>query len=361
MTRLAGNERAATVQLVAALAEVDARRLYLGQGCSSLFTYCTQVLRLSEHAAYGRIEAARASRRFPVLLEKMASGELTLTAVCLLAPHLSDANHRDVLTRATHRSKRQVEEIVASLHPRPDAPAIVRKLPGRLIVPDTEKPAAGITVPPSVATTAPAAAPTPPDRAVVEPLAPARYKLQVTIDRATHEKLRRVQDLMRHSLPSGDLATILDRALSVLLSELERKKIGISPRTRLRREATPGSRHIPAAVRRSVWQRDGGRCAFSGAYGRCTETGRLEFHHVRPFASGGEPTEDNVELRCRAHNQYEADLFFADPFIARECGAPYTVNSVRTEFARDSPNGSSAPLSAREFAGRVTVSESAKN
>ena len=224
VTRLAANERAATAQLVAALAEVDARRLYLGQGCSSLFTYCTQVLRLSEHAAYGRIEAARASRRFPVLLEKMVSGELTLTAVRLLAPHLSDANHRDVLTRAMHRSKRQVEEIVASLHPRPDAPAIVRKLPGQPIVPHTEKPAAAITVPPSVATTALAAAPAPPVRAVVEPLAPTRYKLQVTIDRATHEKLRRVQDLMRHSLPSGDLATILDRAFGVLLSELERKK-----------------------------------------------------------------------------------------------------------------------------------------
>src|SRR5262245_40476433 len=54
--RLAANERQATVQLVAHLAEMDARRLYLGEGCSSLFTYCTQVLHLSDHAAYGRIE-----------------------------------------------------------------------------------------------------------------------------------------------------------------------------------------------------------------------------------------------------------------------------------------------------------------
>ncbi|HEU4890314.1 MAG TPA: hypothetical protein VFT47_02115 [Vicinamibacterales bacterium] len=57
--RLATNERQATAQLVAHLAEMDARRLYLGEGCSSLFTYCTQLLHLSEHAAYGRIEAAR--------------------------------------------------------------------------------------------------------------------------------------------------------------------------------------------------------------------------------------------------------------------------------------------------------------
>jgi hypothetical protein len=77
--RLAANERQATAQLIAHLAEMDARRLYLGEGCSSLFTYCTQVLHLSEHAAYGRIEAARAARKFPMLLEPVVSGALHLT------------------------------------------------------------------------------------------------------------------------------------------------------------------------------------------------------------------------------------------------------------------------------------------
>ena len=84
--RLADNECRATAGLIAALAQLDARRLYLGQGCSSLFTYCTQVLHLSEHAAYGRIEAARAARRFPVVLERLVDGEITLTAIGLLAP-----------------------------------------------------------------------------------------------------------------------------------------------------------------------------------------------------------------------------------------------------------------------------------
>ena len=79
--RLAGSEREATARLIAALGELDARRLYLGEGCSSLFTYCTQVLRLSEHAAYGRIEAARASRKWPVILELLAHGSVHLTAI----------------------------------------------------------------------------------------------------------------------------------------------------------------------------------------------------------------------------------------------------------------------------------------
>jgi hypothetical protein len=95
--RLAEGERHATAQLIASLAELDARRLYLAEGCSSLFTYCTQVLHLSEHAAYSRIEAARAARHFPTILDRLADGSITLTVVGLLAPHLTLDNHRDVL------------------------------------------------------------------------------------------------------------------------------------------------------------------------------------------------------------------------------------------------------------------------
>ena len=126
---LAGQERHATARLIAVLGEVDARRLYLAEGCSSLFTYCTQVLHLSEHAAYGRIEAARAARKWPTLLDLLADGSVHLTAVTLLAPHLTSENHRDLLTAARHKRKREVEEIVATLRPRPAVPSSVRKLP----------------------------------------------------------------------------------------------------------------------------------------------------------------------------------------------------------------------------------------
>jgi predicted DNA-binding ribbon-helix-helix protein len=122
VSRLAAAERCATARLIAALAEFDARRLYLAQGCSSLFVYCTRVLHLSEHAAYGRIEAARTGRRIPTVLEMLECGELTLTTIGLLASHLTIDNHRDVLSRAKHRTRREVEEIVASLRPTPDTP-----------------------------------------------------------------------------------------------------------------------------------------------------------------------------------------------------------------------------------------------
>src|SRR6516164_4328902 len=108
---LAARERSATVQLIAALEEIDARRLYLPQGCRSMFTYCTEVLHLSEYAAYSRIEAARAAGRFPYVLRLLEQGAITLTTVGLLASHLTEENHERLLASATRKSKRQVEAL----------------------------------------------------------------------------------------------------------------------------------------------------------------------------------------------------------------------------------------------------------
>ncbi len=103
LKRLANVERHATAELLRCLIEVDHRRLYLHEGCSSLFTYCTQVIRLSESAAYNRIEVARTARRLPALLDAIADGTITLTSARLLAPHLTLDNHQ----RAAERGEPQ--------------------------------------------------------------------------------------------------------------------------------------------------------------------------------------------------------------------------------------------------------------
>jgi hypothetical protein len=318
---LAEREREATASLIAHLAELDKRRAYLAEGCASLFTYCTQVLHLSEHAAYGRIEAARAARRFPVILERLGEGSVTLTTVGLLAAHLTPENHRDLLDTARYTSKRQVEELVARLRPQPPVPASVRKLPtashasasatalpGAALTSRQTGDAHGVASPPL---SSPAPAPPRPRPAVVAPLAPQRYTVQFTASAETYEKLRLAQALLRHQIPDGDLGTIVDRALTALVQELARKKFAATDHPRPGRGTAPGSRHIPAEVKRAVWLRDGGRCAFVGRNGRrCTEQGFLEFHHVRPYAAGGASTADNLQLRCRAHNGYEAERYF---------------------------------------------------
>jgi len=349
---LAARERSATAALVASLAELDERRLYLGEGYSSLFTYCTQALHLSEHAAYGRIEAARAARRFGVILELLADGAVTLTTICLLAPHLTPENHAEVLEAARHKSKRDVEHLVAALRPQQAAPSSVRKLPAARVseVPGTRpRVAHAVRLEPGPEAV-PERVPAPSKRvAVVAPIAPAQYKVQITVSADTYEKLRRAQDLLRHTIQDGDPAVIFDRALTLLLTSLEKKKLASVTRPQARRAPARRSRHVPAAIKREVWKRDGGQCAFVGSDGRCTERGFLEFHHVTPYATGGPTTAGNLQLRCRAHNAYESEQCFGSMWVREKSDgnawavplgpdrAGHVAQSCRARFVPISP------------------------
>jgi hypothetical protein len=149
-------------------------------------------------------------------------------------------------------------------------------------------------------------------RTDLKALAQDRYKVQFTASREAYDKLRRAQALLRHVIPDGDPALIIERALTLLVSELERRKTGATDRPRSLVAADRRTRHIPAAVKRAVWERDAGRCAFVGTLGRCTETGLLEYHHILPFAEGGEASTGNVSLRCRAHNAHEAQEYLKE-------------------------------------------------
>jgi len=335
VTRCARDERHATAQLVAHLAELDARRLYLGAGKSSLFTYCRDVLGLSDDAAYNRVEAARACRLFPEILERLVDGSLTVTSVRLLGRHLTAGNHHELLAAASCRSKREVEELIAGRFPKPDAPSSVRKVPERTQSPTPVAPKRPMTEPgramdsPVMTPAPPASVLTAPDtacprptasthRAAVKPLAAERYEIRFTASAATRDKLKVAQDLLRHAIPSGDVAAIFDRALSELIEAHSRRKMAVVRRPEKARAIPEGTRpivenarHVAAEVKRVVWGRDGGRCAFVATSGhRCSERAFLEYHHVVPYAVGGKATIANIQLRCRAHNGYEADVFF---------------------------------------------------
>jgi hypothetical protein len=159
----------------------------------------------------------------------------------------------------------------------------------------------------------------PTSRPIVQATAPERYRIQFTVGQASHDKLRRLQALLRREIPDGDPATICDRAWTLLLEKVEKAKIAAvdtSPFRAIRfatdkvDKSARRTRHIPRAVKRAVWQRDGGQCAFVSANRRCEERTFLEFHHIRPYAKQGPATIANISMRCRRHNQYEAQLIF---------------------------------------------------
>jgi hypothetical protein len=137
----------------------------------------------------------------------------------------------------------------------------------------------------------------------------------------TKDKLRYAQELLSHQVSSGDIAQVFDRALDALIAQLEKRKFGACDKPR-RAQETHCTRHIPAHVKRAVWERDGGRCTFVSDTGhRCPERTRVEYDHVDPVARGGQTTISGIRLRCRAHNQYEAERTFGVEFMRQKRAA----------------------------------------
>jgi len=334
---LVTQDRATTAELLAHLAEVEERRLYLPAGCASMFAYCVQELRMSEDTACVRLRVAREARKFPAIFAALADGRLHLTGVHRLVPHLTRENVDELIAAATHRSKAEIELLLAQRFPQADVPTLIRPLPvpaaAALPVPERVELSKEMRVLDENAELAPApqlapglvgqpVQPPPAPRARVAPLAPERFALQVTINGRTHELLRRAQALLGHAMPSGDVAEVLERALVELVDRLEKRKFAKSARPRSprrpagRQRNAPEGRYVPAAIRRTVWQRDDGRCTFVGDNGkRCEERKSLEFDHVDPIARGGQTTAGNLRLRCRAHNQYAAERTYGAAFM----------------------------------------------
>jgi 5-methylcytosine-specific restriction endonuclease McrA len=173
------------------------------------------------------------------------------------------------------------------------------------------------TPPPSQPAPAPLALGSVGDRSKVTTLAPQHFGVQFTMDQEAHDLLRYAQDLLGHEVPTGDVAAVFKRALQALVPQLERRKFAATDRPRSgQRRSAADTRHVPAHVKRAVWERDQGRCTFVSETGnRCPARTGLQFDHVREFALGGEATVSGIRLRCRAHNQYEAERTFGVEFM----------------------------------------------
>ncbi|MEM6732565.1 MAG: HNH endonuclease, partial [Myxococcota bacterium] len=327
-------------------------------------------------AAYLRIHAARLTRRFPKALDGLAAGRLHLTALKLVGPHLTEENHVRVLECVSGKSRRAIEVELARLFPREDAPSRLRKLPavraedrearehptGCGLFGDSSAPVGQPTAPARVSEgsrSEPSPEPVPAferhrasDVSRCTALSESRYRLQVTLPEHTRAKLDAARELLRHQVPDGDLASVLDHALDALIEARMKRKFAKTSRPRREifrhspassvAESQPKpvserpsvsavtssssrsddskqpsaqssphprsrSRHIPNAIKRAVVERDGMRCSFVDEEGRrCTATSPLEFHHHDPFAKGGDHSVENVSLLCRAHNGHAA-------------------------------------------------------
>ena len=336
---LVARDRTTTAALLAHLAEVDARRLYLPAAYPSMYLYCVCELGLSEDSALKRIQAARIARQFPVLFDALGEGRLHLSGVCLLAPCLTAENVDELVAAAAHKTKSEIKLLLAQRFPQSEMLALVQPIPASPPEPD-EQPAPGQVAahaPERVGalTLAPGQVESVAARQKVAPVAPQRFLVQFTIGQDTHDKLRYAQELLSHQIPSGDLAAVLDRALDLLIPKLERGKFAATCKPHPSPRPTGSARHVPAQVKRAVWERDGGQCTFVSPAGqRCPARSLLEFDHMDPVARGGRATAARMQLRCRAHNQYAAECTFGTAFMEHKRHEAQRAAEARTVAAQ---------------------------
>lgn len=314
-------------ELVVHLGEIDERKLYLECAFPSMLAFCVEELGFSEDAAYYRIHVARAGRRIPEIIEAIRSGKLHLAGARMLAPHLTPENHVEVLAAAAGKSKRQIEEIVARVAPQPDVPAFVCKVIERFA-----PPSAALQLPSSHSSPGDEQRPSPPvsqregdlppriARPSIHALTEETFKVQFTATRAFRDKLKEAQGLLRHRIPDGDIARALEMALDLLIEKVKKERFAAGRKARSTSAramvTSSASRHVPDAIKRAVYQRDGGRCTFKDDRGRrCAETGALEFDHVDGFAVTRLHDVDRIRLLCRAHNQHAADQMYGHAFM----------------------------------------------
>jgi hypothetical protein len=347
LRRLLSTSARLEVRIALYLVEVEARRLHLRAGYSSLYEYCRDRLGLSEFEAYLRICAARVGKKFPVVFELLGARAIHLTTIHLLRDYLTSENHRALLEEASHKTKRQVTELLAARFPRADIATSLRKLPS------------------------------------LEPLSPGRYRLELTVSADLKQKLELACDLLSHVNPNRDLGVVIDRALEELLTQLDRRRF--AQRKAVKKSAAPSPpqasaiadpsatanasltpspsspspspspssapqasspaasakiaardvpqskprRHIARAVRRDVATRDQRRCTFTSDDGRrCNARAFLQLHHERAFAHGGADSRDNLRWLCAAHNRLLAE---------RDFGIVHVRNAIAQRRATAAP------------------------
>lgn len=347
---------AVNAELLAYLAELDERRLFLDLGFPSLFAYCVASLGLSEATAGRYIAVARVCEAHPEAFALVARGELHASALSLMKQFLTRENAAELFALCARQSARHVEVLLAARFPKPDVRDSIRRLPNppspTLNVESTTQrvcPERGVaTAAASIASAAPTGptalgghsglahhCPEPKKPARIEPLATDRYGVHFTADGEFRELLERVRGLAGHRLPSGDLLTLVKRGLAAYERELVKERFAVGSKARGKRVASvesarvapaqsakaPKRRLIAAAVRRAVFARDDGQCTFVSADGRrCEARGFLELDHIRPLAKGGADSFENLRLLCKAHNLLAARRSFGRMYVRYAIG-----------------------------------------
>jgi hypothetical protein len=313
MPRLARTERVGIVSFLVHLMEIKRRELHVKRAYSGLFTFLIK-LGFSEWDAHARSVAVDVAGKYPCVLGLLGVGRLTLSTLEAIAPVLSSTNYRGLLGKASRRSRRDVEKLVAGVKPQPARRDVVRVVSAPS--PFESPPGTPATQPADPATD-PAGGPGSdlfgsPIKNFAPQAEATLYSISFTASQETHDLLLRAKELLRHRFPKAGTDEIVNFAIKCALAEEDRD---LRRPRRHSKPADPGAapnRYILESVKQETWERDGGQCAFIAPDGtRCTARAWLEFDHELPFALGGSSRDSrNVRPLCFPHNQWAAKQTF---------------------------------------------------
>lgn len=368
LKRMVIDDRRNLVAILKRLAEIDRRRLALILGFDSLFDYCVRELRYSEGETARRIHVARVAAKYPALYRYLGSGRLSLTAVSILAPHLTLENHRSLAFRALGRKTREIEGLVASRIEPAERISYVKPLdlPGSR---KEEENGMGLfNVEASLALAAlPAVASE--IRGVVSsnmdvPGANgsilgnkniSRVHFSFTGGEELFHDVERAKQLLRNKYPAIRLEDVFVESVRVLLDRIDpERRLPCAPR-RMGPLAQPNSpRKIGRAMKDEVSRRDGGQCVYVGRTGqRCRQRSGLEYDHILPWALGGRSDQSiNIRLLCRAHNQLEARRIFGEGAVDSAI-AQKSMTQSRSNVSSLQENGKNTPSLAEPLQNRL--------
>ena len=246
-------------------------------------------------------------------------GETTVTAIGRLAPHMKGDKGVALIEEAKGKTRREVEQIVAR---EVTATRVqeVRKAEEQACKTNPSLFAASVPI---------TRLPTPedssefvrreqPDRIV--PVSGSDFRIEFIAAAALVKDLEEVRNLLARRFPEARLEEVLGACLQMVLAKYRstsRPPSGGPQKggSRTRRPA------IPASLRAAVLERDGRRCTFEGAEGRCPVTRRLELDHIAPKALGGEDTLENLRAMCPTHNRFLAKLAFGAAYVEKAMAA----------------------------------------
>ena len=295
--------------IVAYLAAIAARRLYLEEGFSCMYEFCQKKHKMSEGEAFLRLNAAKLARRFPIVFRKLANREIHLSALRLLRKFLTPQNHAALLDEASGKTKIEVLEMLARRFPRAGIEPSLRKLPplhdGARLLAEGE--------------------PEPQHQASLLPVSEERYRLLLDVSRGFKDKLELAKALGSHANPRGDIERILEQALDLWLEQTQKRRFARTKKPRSssgpKMDLSRGRntrRRVTRATLREVTERDGMKCTFVSEDGRrCAAQAFLQLHHQVPWARNGPDDAKNLTWLCAAHNQYFADKDFGEEYMAR--------------------------------------------